>query len=598
MELVIYVKNETDKTIYELCFDSTNLSENTGGKLMEERLNQLESKLQTLLQSWEQGNYPQGIQPGARVTGAMELPKILNTQISESQLIDIYHQSPQILNCVGIKVGLTPESYERKAEATIYFEKAENGNYWIITSLPDTYWLIPRNDIRINAQSVQTVQSLFQCQSYQGSKTKDFWLVKPAGVSWNPNSQQWKLEELGALDFAKAPASRLEIELQRLQGGEQKFQSRLQQLEEEVQSLREELTTANQERKSLLFQIEQLTQMVNGQPLEKPEIQSVRMPSMSDYWSEIKLSKTLEKHTASVRCLAIHKNQLASGGFDNSIHLWNLDEDKWVEEFKESAIVNSLFFNPVDDFMLLGGTNNNYISLWKQGRNSVLEGHTERVLALTISPDGKTLVSGSRDHTFRVWDLMAKKCNYTLDKDFGTIVDLAITPNGETLISSHGDFSLRAWNLKSPNSENSLLEKVDSLIWAIAISPDGKTLAAGCLDGKIMTINIQTREIVTQEAHKHDIYALAFSPDGQILASGGSDKIIRLWKIEGLKLIEVCSFPEAHSEEIYDLVFSPDGQRLISCSRDKTIKIWIANKEGKSRFDIFQYLNNPFQKSK
>src|SRR6478672_13551531 len=63
-----------------------------------------------------------------------------------------------------------------------------------------------------------------------------------------------------------------------------------------------------------------------------------------------------------------------------------------------------------------------------------LRGHTDWVNCVAISPDGQTLVSGSRDNTIKIWNLASGKVLATLRGHSEAIYSLAISPDGQTLV--------------------------------------------------------------------------------------------------------------------------------------------------------------------
>jgi WD40 repeat protein len=77
--------------------------------------------------------------------------------------------------------------------------------------------------------------------------------------------------------------------------------------------------------------------------------------------------------------------------------------------------------------------------------------------------------------------------------------------------------------------------------------------------------------IRTLKGHTDAVYAIALSPDGQTIASGSADKTIKLWHLETGELLGTFT---GHAGVVSAVAFSPDGQMLASASLDKTIKIW------------------------
>ncbi|MFL9458299.1 WD40 repeat domain-containing protein [Tolypothrix bouteillei VB521301_2] len=109
-------------------------------------------------------------------------------------------------------------------------------------------------------------------------------------------------------------------------------------------------------------------------------------------------------------------------------------------------------------------------------------------------------------------------------------------------------------------------------IYAIAIAPDGKTLATGSYDRKIEIWNLQTDKLVhIFKGHTDAVVSLSISPDGKTLASGSWDNRIKLWNLKNGKLDRTFS---GHSDDVESVAISRDGKTLVSGSWDRTAKVW------------------------
>src|SRR5437899_2278086 len=75
-----------------------------------------------------------------------------------------------------------------------------------------------------------------------------------------------------------------------------------------------------------------------------------------------------------------------------------------------------------------------------------LKGHTAQVTSVAYSPDGKTLASGSLDHTLRLWELASGKNTATLRGHEAGLGCIAYSPDGKTLASGCTYETIKLWD--------------------------------------------------------------------------------------------------------------------------------------------------------
>jgi WD40 repeat protein/tRNA A-37 threonylcarbamoyl transferase component Bud32 len=152
-----------------------------------------------------------------------------------------------------------------------------------------------------------------------------------------------------------------------------------------------------------------------------------------------------------------------------------------------------------------------------------------------------------------------------------TIWAVAISPDGQTLASASFDRTIKFWNLATGELLQTVNAHLDA-VRAIAYSPDGKNLASGSGDKTIRIWDLQTQTLVrTLSGHSGPIWSIAISPDGQTLASGSYDGTIKLWNLQTGELRQTLT---EHYDSIWSVAISPDGKTLASCSYDGKIKLW------------------------
>lgn len=277
---------------------------------------------------------------------------------------------------------------------------------------------------------------------------------------------------------------------------------------------------------------------------------------------------------------------LASDGPGNELRLWDTRTRQLkavltdTEESMES--ISSIAFSP-DGALLAGGDSNNKIHLWdtKTGAHkTTLTGSDNRsAWALAFSPDGATLASANWE-MIELWDTKTgtQKTPLTQPGAFFTafFTNLAFSPDGATLTSCGADGKIRSWDTQTWENKTTLTHT--QRMHAIALSPEGATLATGG-DEEIWLWDVATRQIKTAlSGHTASIDFLAFSPDGTTLTSKSCAEIL-LWDAQ---TGERRGTFLAHTEQpLYSVsnALSPDGTKFALGKSDGTAQLWSLSDE-------------------
>jgi WD40 repeat protein/serine/threonine protein kinase len=230
-------------------------------------------------------------------------------------------------------------------------------------------------------------------------------------------------------------------------------------------------------------------------------------------------------------------------------------------------------FSP-DGRTLLTGSRDKTLKLWevKDGRKlRIFVGHEDWVNGVAFSPDGKLVVSGSDDKTVRLWDVATGKLFRVLTGHAGVVHGVAFSPDGAKIVSASSDRALKLWETKT-GAELLTLTGHANWIWTVAFSPDGKTVLSGSEDRNLKLWDAETgKEVRTFSGHRQGVSSAVFSPDGKTILSGSSDGVVKLWEVATGKLVHSFS---RHEGRINSLAFSRDGRKVVSAGKDKTLKLW------------------------
>jgi WD domain, G-beta repeat len=206
---------------------------------------------------------------------------------------------------------------------------------------------------------------------------------------------------------------------------------------------------------------------------------------------------------------------------------------------------------------------------------TILTGHTDQVLSVAFSPDGKTLASGSADHAVRLWDVATgDPIGDPLTGHTGRVWSVAFSPDGKTLASGSDDATVRLWDVATGRPIGSpLIDDIGGVL-SVAFSRDGKTLASGGDDRTVRLWDVATGRPIGDPltGHTGPVYSVAFSRDGKTLASSSLDATVRLWDVATGR--PIGSPLTGHTGRVWSVAFSPDGKTLASSSDDDTVRLW------------------------
>ena len=201
---------------------------------------------------------------------------------------------------------------------------------------------------------------------------------------------------------------------------------------------------------------------------------------------------------------------------------------------------------------------------------TTLEGHTDDVISVTFSPDGKTLASGSDDRTVRLWDVNTGQVKTTLRDHTSGVTSVVYSPDGKTLASGSGDRTVKLWDVNTGQVKTSLRDHTSG-VTSVVYSPDGKTLASGSDDRTVRLWDVNTGQVkTTLRDHRGRVTSVTFSPDGTTLASASWDRTVKLWDVNTGQIKASLE----HRKSVTSVVYSPDGKTLASGSWDDTVRLW------------------------
>ena len=300
---------------------------------------------------------------------------------------------------------------------------------------------------------------------------------------------------------------------------------------------------------------------------------------------------TSSEHTNFVSCVVFSPdNRLLATAGDESVKVRDAQSKNVLATlggFNEWIDQRAVAFSPDGQFLAAKG--GSIVLIWKVGEWGspylTLEGAKNFNFnnAVQFWPDSRTFATRVAGGV-GVWDTTTWQRSLLKGGDsFGTVLEFS--RNGGTLAISDWN-TLQIRDAKSLQAITNLVQPAAAgeeyvfRVMSADFSP--RHLAAGYRNGALRLWEAGSwKECALVQAHPSFLWALAFSPDGKTLATGGSDQVILLWDVATLKADAPSAQPfrpkkklKGHAAAIWALAFTSDGQTLVSGSLDGTVKYW------------------------
>ena len=189
---------------------------------------------------------------------------------------------------------------------------------------------------------------------------------------------------------------------------------------------------------------------------------------------------------------------------------------------------------------------------------------------LTFSPDGKTVAFSSHGK-ISLWNI---ETGTLFDTSLPPVSALAFSPDGKKLVTGTREGDVQMWNAETGVALTSFIKhdgfsNTVAPIRALIFSPNGALLAVAKDEG--IHLLGSNKEIHLKERHHRGARTLVFSPDSTVFVAGLRYGNIEVWDL--IKENKLTTL-NGHTEEVKMLTFSPDGKTLVSTGQDGTILLW------------------------
>jgi U3 small nucleolar RNA-associated protein 12 len=216
-------------------------------------------------------------------------------------------------------------------------------------------------------------------------------------------------------------------------------------------------------------------------------------------------------------------------------------------------------------------------------------------LCAAFLPGDKIVVLGTREGTLEVFDIASSTLLDTIKAHEKDVWSLQVSPDGKSLVTGSADSSAKFWEFKVVQEEvlgttrktpkltlvHTRTLKVADDILAVRFSPDNRLLALSTLDHTVKVFFLDSLKLyLTLYGHKLPVLSISISHDSKLIVTSSADKNVRIW---GLDFGDCHKAFFAHQDSILSVSFIPNnnegnGHHFFSASKDRVIKYYDGDK--------------------
>ncbi|KAF2353314.1 putative cytosolic iron-sulfur protein assembly protein CIAO1/Cia1, partial [Trinorchestia longiramus] len=276
-----------------------------------------------------------------------------------------------------------------------------------------------------------------------------------------------------------------------------------------------------------------------------------------------------EAHSRTVRCVSWSPSgkSFASSSFDTTVNIWDGQDGEFETvatlEGHENE-VKCVSWSPSGSFLATCSRDKS-VWVWEVGGDdefeciSVLPAHTQDVKKVVFHPVAHLFASCSYDNTIKVYredtDDWIVSC--TLSGHTSTVWCIAFSPCGDRLVSGSGDHTLRIWQRYDPGNAQGVVTEDgeptwkcvcvvsgmhDGPVYDVSWCPMTAAIATACADDCIRVFSIDpssdahapSLSLLTsiKAAHDEDVNSVSWHPvSAGILASASDDNTVKIWDL-------------------------------------------------------------------
>ena len=295
---------------------------------------------------------------------------------------------------------------------------------------------------------------------------------------------------------------------------------------------------------------------------------------------------TLEGHTERITSVAVSPDgsRIVTGSDDNTARVWDARTGHPLAVLTGHAEIFQRVLGGSGKLTGIMAYSDPTESIWQtQGWRG--GGCSRGICGVAVMPDDLRVVTGSGDHTARIWAMNQQTDIAVLNGFQGNVSILSATPDGSHVVSGHWrtsdarvwerDSVTGSWAVAAVLEHPSSAQGNEAVVQAVAITGDGSRVVTGAAGESARVWDGRTGKLLFElNGHELGVWSTAVTPDGSRIVTGSGNGEARIWDGHSGTLLHHHIGHGGPGRGVNSVAISADGIRIVTGSDDKTALIW------------------------
>jgi WD40 repeat protein len=298
------------------------------------------------------------------------------------------------------------------------------------------------------------------------------------------------------------------------------------------------------------------------------------------------------KRTASVVGANVSSdgNTLLVGYADGVLIFWDVGAMRSRREIHTESQLGGVSLSADGRVAIAWDASSGKVNVWSRDDESrgptEVDAGTRPINDAVLLANGNLVATAHQDGLVRLWDAARGTPIRSLAGHQGSVRRLYESPDKKTLLSTSSDHTARTWNIQN-GFQSCLFPGNKGAVTAAAFSPDGKRVATVGTDSTARVWSVVgCKQSVDLRGHRGAINSVAFSNDGRRIVTAGDDFSAKVWHADHGTLV---SDLKGHIKAVRVATFSGASQDVLTGSDDGSARLWSVEKgDALARLDGFR----------